>query len=225
MSVCFGRAPAPQCRSKLQLGHRSPTVHPLSTGLGQGWGRWITDYAELHPRPHCVCNAWLFFGCSVVPWVGILAERARGGYLSGSGALQAGPWSGAAPICGSTLVSAPGPSGFFSPLLLLCGWAEFPKRASWRPVYAKPRHSLSRARKGPSITLLLLLSAAPPLPPLPPVPPPGLQSLLVQLLQQRVAFGLGRPDAVCTHDTGGPVAVEHQDQLLPLKLQLLYLGL
>lgn len=67
--------------------------------------------------------------------------------------------------------------------------------------------------------------AAPPLPPLPPVPPPGLQSLLVQLLQQRVAFRLGRPDAVCTHDTGGPVAVEHQDQLLPLKLQLLYLGL
>lgn len=57
------------------------------------------------------------------------------------------------------------------------------------------------------------------------MPPPGLQSLLVQLLQQRVAFGLGRPDAVCAHDAGGAVAVEHQDELLPLQLQLLYLGL
>lgn len=154
-----------------------------------------------------------------------MVERARGGYLSGSGALQAGPWSGAAPICGSTLVSAPGPSGFFSPLLLLCGWAEFPKRASWRPVMLSlviVCHVPGRGPPSPRSSSSLLLL---PLPPLPPVPPPGLQSLLVQLLQQRVAFGLGRPDAVCTHDAGGPVAVEHQDQLLPLKLQLLYLGL
>lgn len=69
----------------------------------------------------------------------------------------------------------------------------------------------------------LLTSAAAPPPPLP--PPPGLQSFLVQLLQQRVALGLGRPDAVRAHDAGGAVPVEHQDQLLPLQLELLYLGL
>lgn len=66
-------------------------------------------------------------------------------------------------------------------------------------------------------------SAAPP--PHPLMPPSSLHSLLVQLLQQRVALGLGCPDAVCAHDAGGAVAVEHQDKLLPLQLQLLDLGL
>lgn len=44
LSVCFGRAPAPQCHSKLQQGHQavppgqghhSPAVHPFPPGLGR----------------------------------------------------------------------------------------------------------------------------------------------------------------------------------------------
>ncbi len=46
-----------------------------------------------------------------------------------------------------------------------------------------------------------------------------------ELLQQRVGLALWRFDAVCPHDAGGPVEVEHHHQLLPLQTELLDLGL
>lgn len=61
--------------------------------------------------------------------------------------------------------------------------------------------------------------------PLSPPPGPVPPSLLLQLLQQWVGFALRRLDAVCPHDAGGTVPVQHQDELLPLLFQLFYLGL
>lgn len=49
-------------------------------------------------------------------------------------------------------------------------------------------------------------------------------SLGLELLQQGVHLTLRGFDAICPDNTRGPVAVEHEDQLLPFKLQLLNLG-
>lgn len=49
-------------------------------------------------------------------------------------------------------------------------------------------------------------------------------SLVLQLLQQRVGLALRGFDTVCPDDARGAVPVEHEDQLLSLQLQLLYLG-
>lgn len=50
-------------------------------------------------------------------------------------------------------------------------------------------------------------------------------SLVFQLLQQRVDLALRGFDTVCPHYARWPVAVEHENKLLPLQLQLLDLGL
>ena len=50
-------------------------------------------------------------------------------------------------------------------------------------------------------------------------------SLLLELLEEWVGLALGRLDAVGPHNAGGPVEVEHVDELLALHLQILDLGL
>lgn len=180
------------------LGHTVFVTHGFSWRLGHPWGGSLGREARGVPEE--------------AAWLGIsLAEVAIKLSLGVGQPLPAGQlWSHRL----VPLVSS-----------VHCVWAEFQERASWRPVILSliVRVCLAPGR-GPPSPRSSSPFAPPPSPP-PLTPPPGLQSLLVQLLQQRVAFGLGRPDAVCAHDAGGAVAVEHQDELLPLQLQLLYLGL
>lgn len=85
-TVCFGRAPAPQCHSKLQQGHlavppeqghHSPTVHPFPSGLGRaGEGGLQSMLSSI--LGHTVLGRTAFLGCSVVLWVGGLGREARG---------------------------------------------------------------------------------------------------------------------------------------------------
>lgn len=124
------------------LGHTVSVTHGFSWRLGHPWGGSLGREARGVPEE--------------AAWLGIsLAEVA----------IKLSLGVGQPLTCGSTLVSSLGPSGFFSPLLLLRVWAEFQKRASWRPVILKPhRKSLSCAREGASITSLLFSFRSAPLP-------------------------------------------------------------
>lgn len=181
-------------------GAAGPRITPLSglasgQGLGLGAGR-LQFHAELHPQPHFGCNSWLFlaarrsFGC--VPW-----QRGR---RSALGCLV-GRFSGPEPL--SCLLQAwpqagqPYPRSYFG----LSAW-------SWvSSAYASPAvadldfHQKARAmlavlslvekfftQQRRALWALLLLLPPPRSPPPPPLPPPSPWSLLLQLLQQRVAF-------------------------------------
>lgn len=52
-----------------------------------------------------------------------------------------------------------------------------------------------------------------------------LEAALLHVLDEQVPLVLGRLAVLCSDDAGGPVQVEHVDQLLLLTLQLLDLGL
>lgn len=144
VSMCFGRAPAPRARSKLQQGRRgctrlllpskaapgpasrpSPASHQ---GQGSGLGQADGSVTQLHPQPCLVVThgfSWLLGG----PWGrwpgGEAGEGPKAAWLGVSPAwvplsclVCAGPQQDS-PTLKSTLVSALGPSGFRQPALPL----------------------------------------------------------------------------------------------------------
>lgn len=138
LSVCFGRAPAPQCHSKLQRGRHSPAVHPFPPGLGRaGEGGLQSMLSSI--LGHTVFGTHGFSRLLGSPLGGVSTERPEGclrrlpAWASlwlrcpSSWALE---WDSPYLRVNFGLVAW----SLFSPLLLSRSWAEFQKGAGWRPV-------------------------------------------------------------------------------------------